>query len=96
MTQTQALCPACQAGPSQIDGHSRLLTLTVGGGLFSLRCQDCQALWKRTNVDGKYVWEHLTDPSAHDGQMGMFVPPRSSGPTTSSEAPASPRLKLTR
>jgi len=93
---TQPLCPACTSGPSEIQGHPRLLTLTIGGGLFSLRCQDCQALWKRTSVDGLYKWELITDAAAHDGQMGMFVPPRSTGPTTSPERPLMPRTKLTR
>ena len=77
-----------------IEGHPRLLTLTIGGDLFSLRCQDCQALWKRTHVDGLYVWEHLIEPFARDGKMGMSVPPRSTGPT--SEPPAMPRTRLTR
>lgn len=76
---TEPLCPACTAGPSNIDGHSNLWVQTIGGTLFSFKCGECQALWKRTYASGGYAWENISERAARTPGMGAILPPRSNG-----------------
>jgi hypothetical protein len=61
---TKNLCKACAAGPSKIEGHSNLWAQTIGTGLFSFKCRECDTVWKRTSVGAEYAWENITEQIA--------------------------------
>jgi hypothetical protein len=72
-----AACPACSARPSGIAGHGRLEVLSIGSAVLSFRCQECQSLWTRASIKGRFAWDPIDEEVLHTPAMGVVVPPRS-------------------
>ena len=76
------MCTACTSGPANIEGHMRLLALTLGASAASFRCEQCNATWLRTTLDRgtRFTWERL-DPDGKDARqrpsyLGIPLPSR--------------------
>lgn len=76
-----ALCWACNDGPSRVEGHMELAVQTVGDSAMTFRCERCHALWWRTTQPaGGYAWANVTQAMALNAGLGLAVPRPGSHP----------------
>lgn len=69
-------CPACIAGPSGIDGHRGLRARSLGSGVLSFKCEDCQSFWARTSKrGGLFEWSSTTQAAALAYRGEVLLPP---------------------